>query len=74
MWNSESYSQDDGALHHDIFETSLDFREVRSYAPIFARLENDEGLLRALRRLPALKELSSQHVRLQMNLGRSANA
>ena len=30
---------------------------------------HDEGLLRALRRLPALKELSSQHVRLQVNLG-----
>ncbi|CAJ1449692.1 unnamed protein product [Effrenium voratum] len=69
MWQSQSYSQDEGAAHHDIFETSLDFRQVRDTAPTFDRMETDQGLLQALRRIPALSELSMQHVRLQINLG-----
>ena len=41
--NSESYSHDEGALHHDIWETSLDFKEVRHFAPTFNRMETDQG-------------------------------
>ena len=41
--NSESYSHDEGALHHDIWETSLDYRDVRRHAPSFNRMETDEG-------------------------------
>eukprot|EP00438_Fugacium_kawagutii_P032454 Skav205433 [mRNA] locus=scaffold2500:111158:112905:+ [translate_table: standard] len=44
-------------------ETTLDFKDVRSYAPTFSRMEHDEGLLRNLRRLPALQDLSMQHLR-----------
>eukprot|EP00913_Durusdinium_trenchii_P003095 g2860.t1 len=67
--NSESYSHDEGALHHDIWETSLDYRDVRRHAPSFNRMETDEGLLRVLRRLPALRDLSMHHLRLQVNKG-----
>eukprot|EP00434_Breviolum_minutum_P032408 symbB.v1.2.028660.t2/scaffold3059.1/size64457/3 len=69
MWNSQSYSHEEGALHHDIWETTLDFKDVRLHAPTFNRMENDEGLLRVLRRLPVLQDLSMQHLRLQVNKG-----
>lgn len=45
-------------------ETTLDFKDVRLHAPTFNRMENDEGLLRVLRRLPVLQDLSMQHLRL----------
>ncbi|CAE7489390.1 egl-9 [Symbiodinium natans] len=69
MWDSQSYSEEEGAVHHDICETTLDFRDARAHAPTFAQIENDQGLLRILRRLPALKGLSMQHLRLQINKG-----
>ncbi|CAL1142121.1 unnamed protein product, partial [Cladocopium goreaui] len=50
-------------------ETTLDFKDVRFYAPTFTRMGTDEGLLRVLRRLPVLRDLSMQHLRLQINKG-----
>ena len=32
----------EGALHHSICETSLDFRDVPRHAPTFARMERDQ--------------------------------
>ncbi|CAE6923639.1 egl-9 [Symbiodinium sp. CCMP2592] len=69
MWDSQSYSLSEGAVHHNISETTLDFLEARTHAPTFAEIEKDQGLLRILRRLPALKGLSMQHLRLQVNRG-----
>eukprot|EP00435_Cladocopium_sp_Y103_P012205 s2943_g3.t1 len=43
MWDSQSYSHEEGALHHDICETSLDFKDVRFHAPTFTRMDADEG-------------------------------
>lgn len=69
MWDSQSYSLNEGALHHNICETTLDYLEARAHAPTFAEIEKDQGLLRTLRRLPALRGLSMQHLRLQVNRG-----
>mmetsp|Transcript_100344 Transcript_100344/g.323852 ORF Transcript_100344/g.323852 Transcript_100344/m.323852 type:complete len:520 (+) Transcript_100344:39-1598(+) len=68
-WESQTYGSDEGALHHNIVETTLDFREVPRYAPIFSRMEQDQGLLQQLRRLPSLQNLEMQHLRLQVNKG-----
>ena len=48
----------------NIQETTLDFKDVRFYAPTFTRMGTDEGLLRVLRRLPVLRDLSMQHLRI----------
>ena len=70
MWNSQSYgSDDDGAPHPHINETQLDYKEVRKYAPTFARMEHDPSLLERLRGVPGLEKLASQHVRIQINEG-----
>ena len=53
MWNSQSYSSEDqGAPHPNINETQLDYREVRKYAPTFARMEFDPSLIERVRGVP----------------------
>lgn len=72
MWQSRSYSATQGAEHQNILETTLDYEEVPKYAPTFGRMEHDQGLMRQLRRLPALSGVCSQHIRIQFNRGRGA--
>ena len=70
MWNSHSYGADEqGSPHKHINETQLDFKEVRKYAPTFARMEHDPSLIDRLRGVPGLERLASQHVRIQINAG-----
>jgi hypothetical protein len=70
MWNSKSYgSDDDGAPHPHINETQLDYKQVRSHAPTFARMEHDPSLVERMRGVPGLGKLASQHVRIQINEG-----
>ena len=70
MWNSKSYgSDDDGAPHPHINETQLDYKEVRKFAPTFARMEYDPSLVERMRGVPGLENLGSQHVRIQINTG-----
>jgi hypothetical protein len=70
MWNSQSYSNDDdGKPHHHINETSLDYKQVRKFAPTFARMEHDPSLVERMRGVPGLEQLGNQHVRIQINAG-----
>ena len=71
MWNSQSYGGGGGGSPHlHINETQLDYKEVRRYAPTFARMEHDPSLIELVRGVPGLHDLYFQHVRIQINQGR----
>jgi len=59
MWNSRSYGADDeGSAHKHIHETQLDYKEVRRFAPTFARIEHDPSLIDQLRGcVPGLEQV-----------------
>ena len=69
-WNSQSYAAEQGTPHRHIQETSLEHKQVRAWAPTFAKIERDATLTERLRgTVPGLSGLATQHVRIQMNLG-----
>ena len=59
MWNSRSYGADDeGSAHKHIHETQLDYKDVRRFAPTFARIEHDPSLVDQLRGcVPGLEQV-----------------